>query len=102
MRVQLHPQEVGDVKELIMGMSKMALDRCRSLVITTKPNEERETYILEVFDPRQKGGTIPIRSHKAHSPHDLERIKRALMGQFRVPKEKVFYEEVKDDDKTDQ
>lgn len=65
-----------------MTMSPVTLKRCRQLRIT----KEGDYTILEVFDPRTNQTPAKFR---ARTPHDVERVKRAFMKDYRIPKECV-------------
>jgi len=83
------------------GMSEMAKARCRRLVISDLSLEDRVRFKLEVFDPRQFQGRRAVRTNFASSQADLMRIKRSLMGMFRIPEYNVMIHSKEEADAND-
>ena len=71
-----------------MTMSKAALARCRRLKIIRQEGVENEIAVLEVTDPRMNDKVVA--TYRARTEHDITRVKRAYMGQYRIPKELVW------------
>lgn len=69
------------------GMSPAALARCKMLVIEKVKDSDNFRVELKVGDPRRPGQVIE--KHVVRIASDVTRLERALMGKYRIPKEKV-------------
>jgi len=69
------------------SMSKMALSRCRILIIGTE-SEEPYSRILSVVDPRRNYQVVT--TYRTRTDMDTRRVKQRFMGSYRIPAELVF------------
>ena len=76
-----------------MGLSKMALERCRRMTITIFDDEVGYRALIEVFDARH--GLRRVSTYTSRAAIDTERIKRAWVTKFRVPKELITVNDLK-------
>lgn len=69
------------------SMSKMALSRCKILVVATE-SEEPYARVLSVVDPRRHYQVVA--HYRTRTDSDTRRIQQRFMGKYRIPKELVI------------
>jgi hypothetical protein len=69
------------------GMSKEALKRCRGMTIEDQGTKESFLVRLSVTDPRLNDKELVF--YRARAPVDVERVKRAWMTKYRIPRENI-------------
>lgn len=69
------------------GMSPRALAQSRRLDVIDDP-ERKDVTTMKVYDPRLNNKLIE--TQVSRTPQDRTRIKRALMGKYRIPQQNVF------------
>lgn len=65
-------------------MTEAALARCRSLNIEKQPDGRTRLWVKDPRVPKES-----VREYFARTPQDVARIKRAFMGQYRIPEQNV-------------
>ncbi len=87
---ELKKEEKEPVKPFIPpkgGMSRAALNRCRTMVIAPIGDPEDHRQKITVFAPEP--GCREVESIVVRTPQDLARVTRAYRAKYRIPKENV-------------